>query len=236
MTTINPVAFGVIPARRGSTGVKKKNLRNLCGAPLISYIIESARNSKKLQKVYVSTEDDEIAKVSKECGAEIIRHDPELSGDESPSFFVIRNAQRHLKAIGENPDVIVTLRATSPLCPSFYIDRAVSMLIDQPNADSAISIVKAQVHPYKVLKVGDSGYLEYHDSETTESKYPQRRQKFPDVYIRNAAIYAVRSEVIESGSMWGSKAIPIIMPKDVSVNINEEIDFILAEALMRTNH
>jgi CMP-N-acetylneuraminic acid synthetase len=229
------IVYGVIPARGGSTGVSKKNLRPLGGVPLIAHIIKSALDADQLDKVFVSTEDHEIADVAERLGVAVIRHDPALSGNTSPSFFVIQNAVKHFDSMGEEPDIVVTLHATSPLCPSEYIDKAVAALVANTEADSAISVVRAQVHPYKVLKVNAAGFLEYFDSNTTEGGYPQRRQTFEDVYVRNAAIYAVRRNVIKEGSMWGPRAIPIIMPKEVSVNINEEIDFVLAEALLERN-
>jgi len=235
MTPSNSIAYAVIPARGGSSGVKKKNIRNLCGQPLISYIIAAAKNAKFIAKVFVSTEDEEIAKVALGMGVEVIRHDPALSGNESPSFFVIKNATNVLASRGDRPDVVVTLRATSPLCPSSAIDDAVKAVLMNPEASSAVSVVKAQVHPDKVLTINKLGYLEYYNRETSEGEYPKRRQEFSDVYVRNAAIYATRAEVIEQGSMWGNMPVPVIMSKESSVNINEEIDFVLAEAIMQKN-
>lgn len=235
MSSQESIVYAVIPARGGSTGIKKKNLRKLCGDPLISHIIRAAKNAKHLRKIFVSTEDDEIANIAESYGVQVIRHDPSLSGNASPSFHVIQNAVKYFENTNEIPDIVVTLRATSPLCPSETIDRGVTALNDNPKADSAISVVRAQVHPHKVLKINQAGYLEYFDQNTTEGPYPRRRQEFDDVYIRNAAIYVVRREVINNGSMWGGKPIPIVMSKETSVNINEEIDFILAEALMQNS-
>jgi len=235
MSPSNSIAYAVIPARGGSSGVKKKNIRYLCGQPLISYIIAAAKNAKFIAKVFVSTEDEEIAKVALGMGAEVIRHDPALSGNESPSFFVIKNATNVLDSRGDRPDIVVTLRATSPLCPSSAIDDAVKAVLMNSEASSAVSVVKAQVHPDKVLTINKLGYLEYYNRETSEGEYPKRRQEFRDVYVRNAAIYATRAEVIEQGSMWGHMPVPVIMSKESSVNINEEIDFVLAEAIMQKN-
>jgi len=176
MNPSRPIAYAVIPARGGSCGVKKKNIRNLCGPPLIAYIIAAAKNAEFIAKVFVSTEDDEIAKVVVAMGTDVIRHDPVLSGNESPSFFVIQNATNVLASRGDRPDIVVTLRATSPLCPSSAIDDAVKAVIFNPEASSAVSVVKAQVHPDKVLTISELGYLEYYNRETSEGEYPKRRQ------------------------------------------------------------
>ncbi|MEW8586852.1 MAG: acylneuraminate cytidylyltransferase family protein [Candidatus Thiodiazotropha sp.] len=235
MSALNLAAYAVIPARGGSSGVKKKNIRELCGRPLISYIIAAAKKAELIDKVFVSTEDKDISQVAEKWGAEVISHDPALSGDESPSFFVIQNATKILATRGDSPDIVVTLRATSPLCPASAIDEAVRVVTMNSNASSALSVVRAQVHPDKVLQIGKTGYLEYYNSNTSERQYPKRRQEFGEVYVRNAAIYATRTEVIEQGSIWGNSPVPVIMSKENSVNINEEIDFVLAEALLRKN-
>ncbi|MEW8051123.1 MAG: acylneuraminate cytidylyltransferase family protein [Candidatus Thiodiazotropha sp.] len=235
MSALNIAAYAVIPARGGSSGVKKKNIRELCGKPLISYIISAAKKAEFVDKVFVSTEDQDISRVAQKCGAEVISHNPALSGNESPSFFVIQNATKFLASREDSPDIVVTLRATSPLCPSSAIDEAVRAVAMNPKASSALSVVRAQVHPDKVLIISETGYLEYYKSDTSEKQYPKRRQEFGEVYVRNAAIYATRTEIIEQGSLWGNSPVPVIMSKENSVNINEEIDFVLAEALLRKN-
>lgn len=124
------------------------------------------------------------------------------------------------------------MRPTSPLCLSSDIDAAVSLLKDRPDADAVISVTHSPVHPYRVLRVNEVGELVPY-GYTTEQRYPQQRQSFEIVYIRNGAIYASRAATIEAGGLWGRKNLPYIMPAERSVNINEEMDFLLAEALLK---
>lgn len=228
-----PIVYGLIPARGGSKGVKKKNLHNLVGVPLIWHIINSAIQAKNIDRLFVSTEDDDIAESVRSLGVKVIKHNKDLSTDSSPSFPVVRNAVELFKKMNSIPDIIVMLRATSPLCPTHFIDEAVSLLLSNQTADSVISVVKSPVHPFKILRINKDGWLEYFDENSTEKEYPRQRQTFDDVYVRNAAIYATRTTVIEKDSLWGKKAIPMIMPKEVSININDEIDFLFAEALWK---
>lgn len=222
---------GVIPARGGSQGVPGKNLRLLMGKPLIHYIISAALNSQSFDAVYVSTDSEKIAEQSRKSGAKTILHAPELSNDTAPTFGVIRNLLLYFEQMSTAPDVIVTMRATSPLCTSMDIDAAIRLLADHPEATAVISVTQSQVHPYRILRVTENGEL-VHYGYTTEAGYPQQRQSFAPVYIRNGAIYASRTETIRAGGMWGQYTLPYIMPPERSVNINHELDFVLAEALL----
>ena len=98
-------------------------------------------------------------------------------------------------------------------------------------ADAVISVTQSPVHPYRILRLDDNGEL-VHYGYTTEDKYPQQRQSFAPVYIRNEAIYASRAATIRAGGLWGQHTLPYIMPPERSVNINQELDFVLAEALL----
>lgn len=108
--------------------------------------------------------------------------------------------------------------------------RAVKLLQERPDVDAVISVTRSPAHPYRVLRITETGYVVPY-RYTTEQFYPQQRQSFEDVYVRNGAIYASRATTIEAGGLWGEKNLPYIMPPERSVNINEEIDIILAEVL-----
>ena len=118
-------AIGIIPARGGSKGVAGKNTRLLCGRPLIAYSIEAALKARELQAVLVSTDSDEIENVARAQGAGVIRHPPELSTDESPTTPVIAWDLDYLESHGHVIDVVVVMRATTPLRSSDDIDAAV---------------------------------------------------------------------------------------------------------------
>ena len=227
-----PIVYGLIPARGGSKGLPGKNIRLLAGQPLISHIIRAALAAETLDKVFVSTDSEEIAAIARECGAEVIVHSAELSADTAPSFGVVANAARIFSAQEHPPEIIVMMRPTSPLCESQDIDQAVRMLAEHPEADSVVSVMKADSHPYRAYAIDSKGELAHFDERSPERDFPLQRQAFGDVYVRNGAIYAARAAVIESGSLWGRHSLAYIMPKERSVNINDEIDFLFAEALM----
>ncbi len=227
--------YGLIPARGESSGLPNKNIKLLYGRPLITYIIEAALSASALDKVYVSTDSEKIAEVARKYGTEVIIHPVELSTPTASTFGVIQNAIRVFqKKELRSPDIVVTMRPTSPLCLSTDINQAVQLLSERPEVDSVISVVKSDVHPYRVLKINREGELEHSDEQSTEKNFPQRRQSFDDVYIRNGAIYATRTHIINSGSLWGKHSLPFVMPKERSVNINDAIDFLLAESIMIT--
>jgi CMP-N,N'-diacetyllegionaminic acid synthase len=226
------VVYGLIPARGGSTGLPGKNLRSFHGHPLISYIVTAALGSRVLHRVIVSTDSEEIADVVQKYGAEVIIHPAKLSTTTASTFGVVKNAIAEFRKGGCFPDVTVLMRPTSPLCGSEDIDRAVRKLMRHPKADSVISVVKSNIHPYRVLSINRQGELVHFHKDTTEKDYPQRRQTFKTVYIRNGAIYATRTKTIEKGSLWGKHSLPYEMPRERSININDEIDFRLAEVLM----
>ena len=229
----NHFVCGLVPARGGSQGLPGKNLKLLHGKPLIAYIIRAALAAKVLDAVYVSTDSEEIAGVAQRYGARAIIHPAKLSTSTAPTFGVVQNAVKVFRKEGQCPDVVVVMRATSPLCSPTDIDQAVRLLLKRPKADSVISVVKSDVHPYRVLRINRKGELEHFDKRSTEKNFPQRRQSLSDVYIRNGAIYATRTHIIEKGSLWGKHGLPFVMPKERSVNVNDAVDFLFAEALTR---
>ncbi|MBI3255784.1 MAG: acylneuraminate cytidylyltransferase family protein [Candidatus Andersenbacteria bacterium] len=222
---------GVIPARGRSTGIPNKNLRMLLGHPLIHYITKAALGAGTLSDVYVSTDSPAIAAQATADGASVILHPAELSVDNAPTFGVIRNALAHLEQMNVFPDVIVTMRATSPLCESRDIDSAVELLRQRPDAGAVISVGPSAAHPWRILRITSDGWLK-HYGHSTEDKYPAQRQSFESVYVRNGAVYASRAEIIRDGGLWGGCTLPYVMSWERSVNINEEIDFLLAEMLL----
>jgi CMP-N-acetylneuraminic acid synthetase len=230
-----PVAFGVIPVRGESSGLPEKNTRTLNDQPLLAYMIKSALAARLISRVFMSTDSGRVADLASQFGSEVIVHSPHLSTQTAPSFGVIENAAAYFRKVGARPVIIVTMRVTSPLCSSGDIDAAIEMLIANPDSDSVISVVRSPVHPYRTLKINECGELEHFDSNSPETNFPMRRQEFGDVYIRNGAIYATRTSVIEAGTLWGEHCLPYIMPRERSVNINDDVDFLLAETLVRRN-
>lgn len=226
---INLKGCAIIPARGGSKGIPKKNIKPLRDKALISYSIEHAKKSKYINRIVVSTEDDEIAEISKEYGAEIIERPKELAKDESPTIDAIFHALEVLKADNYNPDIIILLQPTSPLRNAEDIDNAMELFLNS-GCESVVSVCEVEHSPYWSFKIEDN-----HLKPIFRKKYLEmRRQDLPKAYVPNGAIFISTPENLRKyKSFHCSKIIPYVMPPERSVDIDKEIDFMLAELLMR---
>lgn len=222
--------ISIIPARGGSKGLKKKNIINLKDRPLIAYTIEAALQSKFIDKVIVSTDDEEIAEVAKKYGAEVPFIRPkELATDTASSIDVVKHAISFLEVeMGLEVDCIVLLQPTSPLRTSFDIDKAVEAFFANKGT-SLQSVSPATVHPYWIKTIING---ELRDFIKDTPKYT-RRQDLPEAYQLNGAIYICKRDLIfKENSLVGSNNIPYIMPADRSVDIDNKTDLKLAEFLI----
>lgn len=226
--------LGVIPAREGSKGLPNKNTRKLCGQPMINYTLIEAAKSRYLTRIILSTDSSEIASYTNNFkNIEAYTHPSYLSTDDSPTFPVIKHLVDHLKTTNYLPDIVVMMRITTPLRIAEDIDSCISKLIET-NASSVISVVKLDgIHPLRMKIISDEDILK--DYCETEGDIPKRRQELSPVYIRNGGVYASRIDTIENGGLFGYNPRPYIMPPDRSVNINNELDFLLAEQIMKIN-
>ena len=187
--------LGVIPARGGSKRIPRKNLRDLCGKPLIQYTIEAAQRASSLSTFVVSTEDEEIRDVALSLGAYVIRRPDELADDLASSDAVALHALNWMGA--DDYDVVVLLHPTSPVRNPEHIDEAVTALWASP-APSLASV-----------------------------EYAKRS------YRHNASIYAAK---VPFSTLYCDRTIPFLMDKRHSLDIDDETDFKIAEALMNGNH
>jgi len=218
----------LIPARGGSKGVPRKNLRLLGGVPLIVHTIEAALSADCLAAVFVSTEDAEIRRVAESAGARVIERPHELAADETAALPVIRHALPIMdRALGEAVDVLVYLQATTPFRNSADIDATVALL-DDPDAESAVSVMQVtRFHPFKLKRIVGHRLQPFSESEPEGI----RRQDLPAAYVRNGGIYVSRRRTIEAGSLYGSDIRAHVMPEERSVEIDTELDFALAELI-----
>src|SRR5204862_1417570 len=185
--------LGVIPARGGSRGVPRKNLRDLGGKPIVAWAIETARACPRIDRVVVSTDDDEIGQVARRHGADVpFLRPPELARDETPDRPVYDHAVAWLaENAGYRPDVVVWLRPTAPLRESRDIAEALDLL-EGTGCDSVRSVCAAEHHPYWMMRLeGDRlrPLLDQHDATTFH-----QRQLLPPVYRLNGAVDVVRTE------------------------------------------
>ena len=221
--------IAIIPARSGSKGIQRKNIRLLAGKPLIAYSIEAALKSKYIDRVVVSTEDEEIAEISKKYGAEVIERPQELAKDKSPTIDTIYHAFNVLEKENYSPDVVVLLQPTSPLRTAVDIDNAIKLFLDG-KCESVVSVCEMEHPPYWSLKT-EEGYLK----PLFDAKYFRiRRQDLEKAYMPNGAIFVSTLQILyKYKSFYCEKIIPYVMLAERSVDIDTEMDFLLAELLVK---
>lgn len=225
--------LAIIPARGGSKGVPRKNIRLLAGKPLIGWTIAAALAARGLDRVVVSTEDEEIARVAKEQGAEAPFPRPaELAADDTPTLPVLRHMVEELeRREGYRPDAVMTLQPTSPLRQAADIDAAIAQFAADPRADSLVSCIEVPhiFHPRSVMKRGPEGYM----TPYLDDSQPTRRQDKEPVFARNgAAIYITRTSCLDR-FIFGGRLLAYAMDEGRSLDIDTEADLARAEAALR---
>ncbi len=220
---MNTVAM--IPARGGSKGIPRKNIKELCGKPLIAHIIETALKVREVDRVIVSTEDKEIVEIAKKHGAEVPFIRPEeLARDETPTLPVLQHAVKYLEEKEDyRPDIVVLLYATSPLLKAGRVSEAIKMLKEE-KFDSVLSVEEDRGH-YWIEKEG-----------SYERLYPivlKNRQLTKPLLKENGAIYLCKKDLLmKENTVVGGKIGFLKMQKEESIDIDKPIDFKIAEFFM----
>ncbi len=232
--------YAIIPARGGSKGVLGKNVKLLCGKPLIAWTIEEALKVEEIARVIVNTDDEVIAEASRKAGAEVFMRPKELAEDLTLDLSVFEHHLQELKKAGDLPDVIVDIRATAPLRRAHRIKEGIDLLLGagRGKADSVRAVSKASKHPYKMWKREGEYIRPFLDETFTgmAEPYNAARQMLPDVYQNNGSMNAIWTEtILDSHSMTGKNIMGYVMEDWESVNIDSEIDFLVAEELMKRN-
>ena len=216
----------IIPARGGSKGIPRKNIKEFCGKPLIAYIIETALKVKELDRVIVSTEDKEIAEIAKKYGAEVPFLRPkELARDETPTLPVLQHAVKYLED-KENyrPDIVVLLYATSPLLKHERVSEAIRML-KKGGFDSVLSVVEDRGHYWVET---NNGY------ERLYPKVLKNRQFTKPLFKENGAIAVCKRDILmEENTVVGGKIVFLKMHEKENVDIDDPLDFKIAEFLIK---
>jgi len=224
--------LGLIPARGGSRGVPRKNIRLLGGKPLIGYTIEAARDARRIDRFIVSTEDAEIASVARTLGAEVPFDRPsELARDETPMVPVIAHAIDAMTASGWAPDAVCLLQPTYPFRSASEIDACIEKL-EATRADCIISVhhVPHNFNPHWVYFQSPDGSLRI---ATGEAEPIPRRQELPSAFHRSGSVYVFRAKVVtERGSIYGERVMGHETPVESSCNIDTLDDWAEAEALI----
>jgi CMP-N-acetylneuraminic acid synthetase len=228
---VNTVGF--VFARGGSKGIPRKNLHLLAGKPLIAYAIETALSSTLIDRVVVSTDDEEIAKVAQRYGADVPFMRPrELALDESPEWLAWKHAIREIEREDASPkmDIFVCISPTSPLRNVEDVEACIRMLLES-DADLVITVKQADRNPYfNMVVMDEDGCVRLVSPPDKEIHY---RQSAPPVYDMTTVAYAARPEfVLNSDSMFAGKVKAVVVPPERAVDIDNDIDLRFAEFIL----
>lgn len=225
--------LAIIPARSGSKGLKDKNIKQLNGKPMIAYTIEAAIKSNIFDDIIVSTDSQKYANISIKYGATVPFLRPEyLSTDTATTNDVIEYTIKELKKAGKDYDYLMILQPTSPLREANDIIDSAKVLFEK-EANSVVSVCEAEHSPLYMNILNESlsmdGFLQ-RDIKT-------RRQELPKYYRLNGAIYLCKVDYfLNYKDFYKEKSYAYVMDKERSVDIDDELDFIMAEILMKENN
>jgi N-acylneuraminate cytidylyltransferase len=228
--------LAIIPARGGSKGIKRKNLVDFLGKPLVAHSIEHALACRSITRTIVSTDDDEIAHVSRSFGAEVpFRRPSELAEDDVLDWPVFVHALEFLtKKENYCPEIVVHLRPTTPYRKPEWIDEAVALLVRHPEAHSVRSVSAPEKHPYRMFTINSEGYLDPIMKHEHPEPYLLRRQDLPKVYYYNCVIDVTRpSTIFERRSMTGNRILPYVQNPDQVLDIDSPRDLVIAQCLVK---
>ena len=226
--------LALIPARGGSKGIKMKNIKEFKGNPLIYWSIKLALDCKVVNRVIVSTDNENIKRVAEECGADVPFLRPkEISGDLSTDYEFIKHCLDYLKENGEDePDIIVQLRPTYPTRKLDILNETLDIFIKNlDNYDSLRTVYEMEKSPYKMYNIED-GELKplFKEVKGIKEPYNQCRQVLPKTYIHNGYIDLIKTEIVEKKfSITGDRIYPYLMSKEEYHDIDTEKDWKDAE-------
>jgi N-acylneuraminate cytidylyltransferase len=229
--------LAIIPARGGSKGIPRKNIKNFAGYPLIAYSIVAAKQASLVTRVIISTEDEEISEVAHQYGAETpFRRPLELAQDETTDLPVFAQALNWLdKNEGYRPEMVVQLRPTSPVRPIGCVDQAIQLLASHPSADSVRGVVPAGQSPHKMWHIDEKTdrMTPLLRVEGVREPYNAPRQKLPPIWWQTGHIDVIRTQtILKKGSMSGEYILPCRIDAKYTIDIDNPFDWKKAEWLV----
>jgi CMP-N,N'-diacetyllegionaminic acid synthase len=239
MEKTNLKIMGIIGIRSGSKGVPNKNIKLLAGKPLVGWILDKAKKSKYINRLIVSTDSQEYADIATSIGAEVPCLRPDnLATDNAPEFEYVKHMLECLQNKERyKPDIVVRMMATSPMQTSEDIDKVIEILIKNESADSAVIISEMRQHPYKALKIIKDDKLGKrlvsYFGESGREVTPIDRQSYVKAYVRSNIIACRIETIINTDSLTGDNVKYHIIPQERSIDIDNEIDFSIAEILIK---
>lgn len=228
--------LAIIPAREGSKRVPQKNFRPFAGTTLVDLAIEHCQGASLITDIVLSSDSDHVLNIGKKYPRVIsLQRPPQFAGDLSPAIDYVRHTLSVLEPQRGTYNIVVIIQPSSPLRTSRDIDQTIQLLLDHPEADSAVSVVKIahMVHPLKLKVMKDHELLPFIEDE----KGRFASNDLPDIYVRNCAVYATwRKDLETRPDVIGKKSMGFTMPSEKSVDINDMIDFEFAEFLYKKSN
>lgn len=225
--------LGIIPARGGSKGLPGKNIRMMCGKPLIAWTIEQAIASRYLDTVFVSTDYEEIAAIGRKFGAVIPFMRPaELAMDDSPTAEAVVHAIQQFRNEGKQFDYIALLEPTSPLRKLTDIDNAIKLIVNTPNADCLVSLGEVHMeHPLIVKRIQENGLIAPYIPYTQTI---HQRQQADKAYFPYGVVYLSKvTAFLKNRTFYSANTVPYLIERWQNYEIDDEIDFYLIEQLIK---
>lgn len=223
--------LGIVPARAGSKRILRKNLRPLLGRPLVAWALEAALAAQRLSRVVVSSDDPEVLALASNYAAGIpLARPAAIAGDTSPAIEYVRHAVDVLEAGGATRfDAVAIVQPSSPLTSAADIDATVALL-ESSGADSAVSVMRVDhaLHPTKFKVMAGDRLLPY----LMEEAGRMAAHQLPEVFVRNCSVYAASRRSLDRGQIIGADCRGYVMPRERSIDVNEEIDLLFAEFLI----
>ena len=222
--------IAIIPARSGSKGLPDKNIRELCGKPMLAYSIEAAKKSGKIDVVHVSTDSEYYAEIARKYGADVpFLRSEELSGDTATTWDAVRFVLEEYKKLGKQFDVVTLLQPTSPLRIAEDIINA-SELYSLKSATAIVGVCEMEHSPLWSNTLSENLCMDGFLSKATNVQ----RQKLDTYYRINGAMYMIDSQIIiNKQEIYGEKSYAYIMPKERSIDVDDLMDFKIAEMYMK---
>lgn len=223
----------LVPARGGSKGVPGKNVRELGSKPLVAWPISVAKDTPAIDRTIVSTDDDEIAAVAREWGAEVSERPARLATDDSLVVDTVRYTVDQLALSDAPPEQLVMLEPTTPFRRPEDIEACLDRLAE-PGVDSVATFTDAEVNPHRTWQVEDGTPAPFLSGATPW----QPRQSLPDTYQLNGAVYAFDVDAVSDGgpSLLFGESGAVVMEPERSLDIDTELDFAVAETLLAEGH
>lgn len=229
----NPQIVAVIPARGGSKSIPRKNIKHLGGIPLIAYSIAAAKEAQLVDRIIVSTDDEEIAAIARDWGADVPFLRPKnLADDNTTDLPVFQHVVEWLRQSGEEPELIIQLRPTSPFRPQNCVDEAIKLLLNNKSADSVRGVTASGQNPYKMWRIKNGILNPLLKSEFKEA-YNMPRQELPETFWQTGHIEAIRvNTLLGKQSMTGEQILPFVIEPVFAIDLDTLTQWQFAEFMV----